>query len=152
MYIENVVEKENSDNEDEILDDFIPTEEDFAQADKEVALVQFATGKFKDDSDYWAYVSIPPSKYVAFKEAEESGKPICFEDFGEIIAEGSGTAPPDDVREEIETKYGLDSELESKIEQASIDAQPIIEEIEKRLMVEKYSGKSSSEDVPETEE
>ena len=84
------------------------------QLDEEMQLLVLVTGELQDGSSHYAYVSIRPSRYAAFKEAEQKGN-YDLGEYGTILTHGAG-APSEDVKMEMEEKYGADHMFESQLE------------------------------------
>ena len=81
--------------------------------DEEVQLLTLVTGTLEDGSAHYAYVSIPPSKYQAFKEAEARGN-YDLAEYGTILKHGAGV-PSEEVKREMEAQYGADHMLEEEL-------------------------------------
>jgi len=82
--------------------------------DNNIGIITLVTGHIEDGKPYYAYAIIPPSKYLAFKEAEKHGD-YDLADYGEIIAHGHGAEPSAEVKKEIEEKYGANHEFEDEL-------------------------------------
>lgn len=85
------------------------------QIDQEMQLLLLVTGELPDGSAHYAYASIPPSKYQAFKEAEAKGN-YDLAAFGKILAHGAGQVPPPEVQAQMEEEYGADHMFEEQLE------------------------------------
>ena len=84
--------------------------------DYEMGIVELVSGYIGKEPHY-AYALIPPSKYLAFKEAEKAGN-YDLADYGEILAHGPGLVPPDDVKKEMAEKYGASDSFEEDVAEA----------------------------------
>ena len=73
------------------------------QIDEEVNILVLVSGTLEDGSAHYAYVSIPPSKYVAFKQAEAAGH-YNLADYGTILHHGAGKQPGADVQQQMEAE------------------------------------------------
>lgn len=94
-----------------------PTEEELKKADETVGILVLTAGKLMDDSDFYAYLSVPPSKYMAYIQAEQRGG-YMLSDYGEILAFGEGSEPPDEVKKEIEEKHGANHNFIAEMREA----------------------------------
>ncbi len=115
-----------------------PTEEELKKADDEVAIVVLTQGETEDNRPFYAYLAIPPSKYLAFKKAEESGS-YALQDYGEVIAFDYAEAPPEELQQEIEATYGVQHDFEEQL-LAEIEKQQ-----EKSRLLTKYGVKKGPE-------
>lgn len=89
--------------------------EDVAQKlDEGMGVLVLVSGTLTNGQTHYAYASIPPSKYVAFKEAEAAGH-YNLADFGNILAHGEGEEPPTDVKQRMEEEYGANHYLEEEL-------------------------------------
>lgn len=84
------------------------------QVDEDLQILELVTGQLPDGSDHYAYVSIPPSKYAAFKEAQAAGQ-YDLAHYGIILRHGPGLTPPDDVQKEMAEIYGADHHFEEEL-------------------------------------
>lgn len=88
--------------------------------DNEIGYITLIQAINEEDHPYWYYVSIAPSKYEAFKKAEEEGA-YDINDYGEILYHGPGTEPPEDVVKMMQENYGTRDDFEEAFEQAIED-------------------------------
>ena len=84
------------------------------QVDADLQILELVTGQLADGSDHYAYVSIPPSKYIAFKQAQAAGQ-YDLADYGLILQHGPGLVPSAEVQKEMEEKYGADHHFEEEL-------------------------------------
>ncbi len=64
-----------------------------------------------NDQQFWAYVSIPLSKFEAFIAAEQAGN-YTLTDYGNVLEYGLGTQkPPKSIKRKIEKTYGIDHDM-----------------------------------------
>ena len=84
------------------------------QVDADLQILELVTGQLADGSDHYAYVSIPPSKYIAFKQAQANGQ-YDLADYGLILQHGPGLTPSAAVQKEMEEKYGADHHFEEEL-------------------------------------
>lgn len=89
--------------------------------DSEIGYIEFIQATYLDEDktekQHWYYVSIAPSKYEAFKSAQENGS-YDIKDFGEILYHGPGTEPPEDIKELMREAYGIQDDFENHLSQA----------------------------------
>lgn len=85
------------------------------QMDADVGILVLVQGTLPDGSAYYAYASIPPSKYMAFKEAEAKGH-YDLAQFGKILAHGKGTEPPPEVVKQMAEEHGASHTFEEDFE------------------------------------
>lgn len=111
-----------------------PSKEQLEAADAQLSILVLSRGVTIDDKKFWAYIAIPPSKFEAFKAAEEAGG-YNIEDYGEIITAGEGDEPPDDVKAQIERDFGAMHDFEERVK---AEAEELIK---KQQLLDKYSGK-----------
>lgn len=91
-------------------------ENTLGNVDEAIGIITLVTGTTEDGREFWAYLSVPPSKYQAFEEAQKSGQYILTE-FGDILKHGSGSAPPPEAVREMADAYGIDPDLELHLEE-----------------------------------
>lgn len=89
-----------------------PTAEEMAIADEHFEIIALSTGKMSDNTPYWAYVAVDPSKYEAFATATP---PFDLEDYGTILRAGEGNEPPEDVKSIMEIQMGVDHNINDQI-------------------------------------
>jgi len=82
--------------------------------DADIAILVLVQGTLTDGTSHYAYVSIPPSRYMMFKEAEASGN-YNLAEFGKILMHGKGKEPPHDVQKQMETEYGANHCFEEQL-------------------------------------
>jgi superoxide dismutase len=85
------------------------------QIDEDVQILTLVVGQLADGRDHYAYVSIPPSKYEAFKAAEAKGN-YNIAEFGKILHHANGREPTAAVKKEMEEKYGADHCFEENLQ------------------------------------
>ena len=86
------------------------------QIDTELQILELVSGQLADGSDHYAYVSIPPSRYVDFKHAQAVGH-YDLAQYGTILRHGAGLTPPPDVQKEMEEQHGADHHFQEELEQ-----------------------------------
>jgi hypothetical protein len=94
----------------------ISEDELFRLMDEDVQILVLVQGTLADGSPHYAYVSIPPSRYQAFKEAEASGN-YDLAAYGKILAHGAGKEPTSDVQSRMRQEYGANHRFEEEINQ-----------------------------------
>ena len=97
-------------NEDELL----------KLMDEDVQILTLVQGTLEDGSPHYAYVSIPPSRYQAFKTAEAAGS-YNLALFGKILAHGKGKEPPADVQKRMVEEYGANHHFEEDLDRMMQD-------------------------------
>jgi hypothetical protein len=84
------------------------------KVDEKIGILVLATGVNEQDHQQFAYIRIPPSKYLAFKSAENRGN-YNVADYGEVLMHGLGVKPPMSVQEEMHHRYGAAMDFEKKL-------------------------------------
>lgn len=93
----------------------IPSEEELLKMmDEDIGILVLVQGTLPDGSEHYAYASIPPSKYMFFKEAEAKGN-YDLGKFGKILAHGKGKNPPADVEKRMKDEYGANHRFEEEL-------------------------------------
>ncbi len=98
------------------MDPLTDFQEALRQIDEEVQLIVLVTGTLEDGSAHYAYASIPPSKYQAFKNAEAVGN-YDLTEYGKILAHGEGLEPPEEVKKRMEDEHGADHMFEEQLQE-----------------------------------
>ncbi len=64
-------------------------------------------GLLEDNSPFWLYAAVKPSKYAAFLAAQKDGTLDLydFKPYGEIIVSGKGKSPPDEITRKVADMY-----------------------------------------------
>lgn len=96
--------------------------------DAEAMLLELAEGRYDNDQmidlfigvddrgrSFYMYLSIPPSKYLIYREKVAMSEPIDLKDYGEMIAWGFGNIPPKELQAEMSMVYGFDHTLEERL-------------------------------------
>lgn len=123
------------------LNQFLPSPEELAEADKNSAVIVLVKGKRKSGQPFYAYVAVPPSKLLAFKEAEKKGN-YMLDDYGEILKYGEGEEPSAEVIAEMKEKYNADADFEQKVTGIMKKA---IHDAEKDELIKKVTKKNPEE-------
>lgn len=84
----------------------------FREADKKIGIVELCTGQTSLGQNFFAYISILPSKYEQYKQAQSFGQVMDLTEYGEILEAGMGINPPEKIMREMEEKYNLDHSFE----------------------------------------
>lgn len=92
-----------------------PSADELADADATTVVVALVTGTDPDGRDFYAFVAVRPSRYREFHTLTTAGSRIVLSDFGAVLASGSGGEPTDEVRAEINRRYGYDVALVEKL-------------------------------------
>jgi hypothetical protein len=91
----------------------VTPEEILWQMDEDVQILTLVQGTLADGGAHYAYVSIPPSKYMAFKQAEAKGN-YNLRDFGKVLHHAKGK-PSAEVQKQMAEQYGADHRFEEEI-------------------------------------
>ena len=86
----------------------VPNPEMLVEADGYVRMLVLSQGVFQDGTEYYAYLAVPPSKYIELMKLELRGKGgYKLSDFGEVLEWAEGTSEPsEDVRKQMAKEYG----------------------------------------------
>lgn len=87
-------------------------------ADTKLGFVELCSMVTAENASAWAYISILPSRYEAYKHAQQHGTPITLHDYGHILLSGTGEAPSDAVKAALENTYGIRHDLAGQIAEA----------------------------------
>ncbi len=79
--------------------------------DSNLDMIVLVSGTLDDGTPHFAYVSIPPSKYDAFKEAEAKGN-YRLAEFGTILRHGKGLKPSAEIEQEMIENYAVSHQFE----------------------------------------
>jgi hypothetical protein len=85
-----------------------PSEEQLAAADEETEIIVLDQGVLEDETPYWAYLSIKPSRYAEFIQKTSQQIPIDLEEYGEILNQGYEEEVPYWAIEEMQSQYQFD--------------------------------------------
>lgn len=86
--------------------------------DTACGIIDLCTGTTDTGKEFYAYVSIPPSKYAAYRAKQLRQEEMDLEEFGEVIHSGWGTSPPPDIMAEMEHIYHVIHTLEDQMREA----------------------------------
>lgn len=78
-------------------------------------IIEFFKGNTKYGSPFFAYIAVPAGEFEAYRRAVASGKPFDLTEYGEILASGTGHAPPDDVLRALKDHYGVSHDFEKDL-------------------------------------
>lgn len=92
-----------------------PADELREAVDSAVEIIVLVRGTLADGRAFWAYASMPPSRYPAYKAMETAGQSYRLEDWGTILRHGLGEEPPLDVKVEMHDAYGADDQFETNM-------------------------------------
>lgn len=84
--------------------------------DEKLSILVLVSGTLKNGESHYAYASIPPSHYPAFKEAQAAGS-FKLEDFGSILTHGEGKEPPPEIKQRMTDEYGANHYFEQEMQQ-----------------------------------
>ena len=117
------------------INKLMPSEKELLAADESgERILVLSRGHMEDGTPHYTYLAVLPSKIMAFKKAEAEGG-FYYEDFGEILAEGDGLEPPEEVKKRMEKEYGFNHNFEEEVIEKATEFQ------KKQDLVDKYSGK-----------
>jgi hypothetical protein len=121
------------------MDDIVPDIKKLKAAEEAGhKILLLSRGYTTDGQAQYTYLSLPPTKLIAFKEAEAEGN-FSYEDFGEVLYSGEGLEPPDEVKKEMEKKYGFNHNFEEQLMEKAKEIR------KKHQMVEKYAKPKKDE-------
>lgn len=80
---------------------------------RELKILVLVRGKLVDGRDYYAYASIPESRYHAFKDAQAAGS-YNLRYFGDVLMHGEGREPSHEVKRRVENEYGINHRFEEE--------------------------------------
>lgn len=96
---------------------------DIDAADNEVSIMVLVRGTLATEDPFWAYLAIPPSKYLAFKSAESKGG-YAMSDYGNVVEIGVGAIePPDDIKQRMEREFNVNHSFEAELKKKADDLQ-----------------------------
>lgn len=84
--------------------------------DEKLSILVLVSGTLKNGESHYAYASIPPSLYGAFKKAQAAGS-FKLEEFGSILSHGEGKEPPPEVKQRMTDEFGANHYFEQEMEQ-----------------------------------
>ena len=90
-------------------------EEQSLLADLCATLMVLTQGTTQEGEAFWAYLCIKPSMAKSFAEARMRGG-FMLEEYGTIIESGLGAAPPDNIRQKMQTQFGMRDDYEAILE------------------------------------
>jgi len=93
-----------------------PTPEQLSALDEQMGIIHLLTGQTAKGEDFYAYVSIPPSRYEDFVLITRAGEDMNVEEFGEVLEKGFGLTPPADVMQRMEDHFGVVHGFTEKME------------------------------------
>lgn len=93
----------------------VPTKEQWQEADESVGIVHLISGTTAAGEDFYAYVSVKPSRYEEFVLIATALEQMNLEEFGQVLKKGFGKKPPPNVRKFMEETYNVDHDFMSKL-------------------------------------
>ncbi len=99
--------------------------EAFAKADQHASLVHLVNGKTGDGEDFFAYISVLPSRYEDFILISRAKEEMNLHEFGDVIECGFGMEPPEDVRRAMESRHDIDFTFHEKLVEVVAEAKKI---------------------------
>lgn len=101
----------------------VPTASELQKADQEVSIMVLVRGTLATNDPFWAYLAIPPSKYLSFKQAEAAGG-YAMSDYGQVIEMGTGaTEPPADIKRKMEKDFNVNHNFEADVRKKAEELQ-----------------------------
>ena len=88
------------------------TEDNIKKLADTLGIISLVSGQTVSGEDFWAYISVPPSKYEDFLKAQEAGD-YTLTDWGDIMRYGAGQSPSAEIKAEMEELYGINHDLEN---------------------------------------
>jgi len=79
-----------------------------------LGIITLVSGETASGARFWAYLSVPPSKYDEFLAVQERGD-YNLTDWGDILRYGEGESPSPDIMAEMEEDYGINHQLEGMV-------------------------------------
>ena len=80
----------------------------------EMRMLELVTGVDENGRNFYAYMSIIPSKFFEYKSLLAEGEALDPEDFGEILEHGYGILPPVEVQYNMK-RLGFQHTLEREL-------------------------------------
>lgn len=81
-------------------------QQDIADLLDTVGIISLVSGETEHGETFWAYVSVPTSKYDDFLQVQEQGD-YNLNDWGTILCHGQGDTPPPEIMTKMEEDFGL---------------------------------------------
>ena len=97
-----------------------PTTKQMEDADEKIGIVQIISGKTGKGEDFYAYLSIKPSRFEEFCLLAQAGDAMDIEEYGEILKKGFGKEPSPQVMREMEEKYGVDHNFIENLQKKAV--------------------------------
>lgn len=88
---------------------------ELTDADEQIGIVHLVCGKTGAGEDFYAYISVKPSRYEEFMLIMSAGHEMNLEEFGDILKKGFGADPSPQVMKMMEDKYGIDHQMIQKL-------------------------------------
>lgn len=82
--------------------------EQLAEADATSEIITFTNGTLEDDTPYWAYLAVPPSRYAEFLARTTAREALVLTEYGRVLECGLEESPPEEVKEAMRLQYGFD--------------------------------------------
>lgn len=93
--------------------------------DDTVGILQMVTGRIEGQA-FWAYLAMFPSKYQEYVAKVQNNEPVDLMSYGEVIEQGYGEQPPQEVVDRMAAEYGAEPDFEQTL------AAMITEEVQKQ--------------------
>lgn len=102
------------------------TSEILEEADNSMGFVHLMMGKTGKGEDFYAYISVLPSRYEEFSLISRAKEQMNLHEFGDILESGFGHEPPPSIRHRMENSHNIDytfmDKVKKVIEQASSES------------------------------
>jgi hypothetical protein len=95
--------------------------EELKIADSHAGFVHLVSGKTATGEDFYAYISVLPSRYEEFMLISRAREEMNLHEFGRVLEAGFGKEPPRDVQEDMAACYHIDPLFMKKIRHAADD-------------------------------
>jgi hypothetical protein len=93
----------------------LPSAQELAEADKDMAILAYSSGKAADGQAYWAYIAVTPSLYRSFHALSAAKQSLVLNDYGTVLEAGFGDAPPAEIMQAMKDDFGFDAGYTQKI-------------------------------------
>ena len=79
----------------------------------DIRIIQYVDGTKADGELFWAYVAMKPERYEEYYSQVMANEVLDLDDFGEILHQGGGAEPPEEIKQAMIKQYGMDAETEA---------------------------------------
>lgn len=81
---------------------------------KQSDILVLSSGYLEDDSPYYAYILMPPLKFLEYHNVKEKGG-FNLEDFGKVVKWGNELGPSEEVKKDMRDKYNASENFEEDL-------------------------------------